>query len=161
MSVEEMGFKVIRTAIGDNYVSEELKRQGNFGGEPCGAWVFPESSLCPDGIYAAARLLNLVSRQPLAELISDIPEYSMKRGSVAGGGLNLSLVEESLQCLNPLSSSLLDGIKLNLKDGWLLIRPSGTEPKIRLTAEAKTPEQCETIYQTGLKCLKSCLSREK
>ncbi|GMW04313.1 MAG: phosphoglucosamine mutase [Dehalococcoides mccartyi] len=161
MAVDEMGFKVIRTAVGDNYVSEELKRQGNFGGEPCGAWVFPESSLCPDGIYAAARLLNLVSHQPLSELISDIPEYSMKRGSVEGSGLNLALVEESLQCLNPLSSSLLDGIKLNLKDGWLLIRPSGTEPKIRLTAEAKTPEYCETIYQTGLKCLKSCLSREK
>jgi len=85
----------------------------------------------------------------------------MKRGSVEGSGLNLALVEESLQCLNPLSSSLLDGIKLNLKDGWLLIRPSGTEPKIRLTAEARTPEYCETIYQTGLKCLKSCLSREK
>ena len=40
-----------RTKIGDTWVSEELKKGGDFGGETSGAWIFPSISLCPDGIY--------------------------------------------------------------------------------------------------------------
>ena len=57
MAIEEMGFAVSRTKIGDTAVSEELRDGGDFGGETSGSWVFPGISLCPDGIYAAARMV--------------------------------------------------------------------------------------------------------
>jgi phosphoglucosamine mutase len=61
MAIEEMGFRVRRTRIGDTWVSEELKKGGAFGGETSGAWVFPVISLCPDGIYAAAQVAAMAA----------------------------------------------------------------------------------------------------
>ena len=55
MAVDEVGFSVTRTRVGDTCVSEELRKGGDFGGEPSGSWIFPSISMCPDGIYAAAQ----------------------------------------------------------------------------------------------------------
>ena len=66
MAIDEMGLKVRRTRIGDTWVSDELRNGGVFGGETSGCWVFPKLSLCPDGIYAAARLVSLVARTRLS-----------------------------------------------------------------------------------------------
>ncbi|VVB89722.1 putative phosphoglucosamine mutase [uncultured archaeon] len=54
------GIRISRTKVGDVYVAQELKKiDGDFGGEPSGAWIFPKISLCPDGIFAAPTLSNL------------------------------------------------------------------------------------------------------
>jgi len=50
MIIEEIA-EVRRTPVGDTYVSEELLKWGDFGGEPSGAWIFPKISLCPDGPF--------------------------------------------------------------------------------------------------------------
>ena len=62
--------------------------------------------------------------------------------------------------LEPLSVSRIDGFKLYFNDGWLLVRASGTEPKIRLTAEAKTERRVHQLYDEGLKAIRDC-PREK
>ncbi|MDO8715343.1 MAG: phosphoglucosamine mutase [Dehalococcoidales bacterium] len=155
MIIDEMGFKVTRTKVGDIYVSEALKKSGDFGGEPSGAWVFPESSLCPDGIYAAAKLLAIASRHKLSTLVDRIPQYPIIRGSVASDESMLSDLKKKLLALKPLSVSNIDGIKLNFEDGWVLIRPSGTEPKIRLTAEARTEARARHLYAGSLRIIKA------
>ena len=160
MIVDEAGFKVKRTKVGDIYVSEELKRGGNFGGEPSGAWVFPDSSFCPDGIYAAAKLLAIASRHKLSALVDRIPQYPILRGSVVGNEVSLSNLKKKLLALKPLSVSNIDGIKLNFKDGWLLVRPSGTEPKIRLTVEARSEARMRQLYDSGLRIIKGSVRRE-
>ncbi len=155
MSIEEMQFKVRRTKVGDPYVSEELKKWGKFGGEPSGAWVFPSTSLCPDGIYAAARIADIASRQKLSALVDSIPSYPVIRGNISGVvALNQEFKEKLIASLQPASVDTVDGLKLNFSDGWLLIRPSGTEPKIRLTAEAKTESVARNYYDHGIKILK-------
>jgi phosphoglucosamine mutase len=63
--------------------------------------------------------------------------------------------------MKPLSVSNIDGIKLNFADGWLLVRPSGTEPKIRLTAEAKNEARAHQLYDNGLTAIKDCIERER
>src|SRR3989337_4517062 len=94
MAVDELGFKVTRTRVGDIHVSEELKRTGEFGGEPSGAWIFPEVSLCPDGIYAAARLVEIVEKEgEFSGLLEAIPEYPVKRGAFQCGDKNKAMVE--------------------------------------------------------------------
>ena len=153
MVIEEMGGKVRRTRIGDTAVSEELRNGGDFGGETSGSWIFPEISLCPDGIYAAAQLAAIAGRQKLSELIDDLPSYPLKRGSTGSEGVSMSRLESGLNALEPLSVSNTDGMKLNFTDGWLLVRPSGTEPKIRITAEAKSEEKVVQLYDMCIKAI--------
>ena len=56
--------------------------------------------------------------------------------------------------MEPLSVSNIDGIKLDFEDGWLLVRASGTEPKIRLTAEAKSEARAQQLYDGGLRAIR-------
>jgi phosphoglucosamine mutase len=157
MSIEKIYPEVIRTKVGDPYVSEELKNGGGFGGEPSGAWVFPQVSLCPDGIYAAAQITAIANRQKLSKLIDSIPSYSVIRGSIASNGTKMAVLKQKLLAeLNPTSSDTVDGIKLNFKDGWLLIRPSGTEPKIRLTAEAENESVARQRFEDSSRIIGEC-----
>jgi len=157
MAIDEMGFSITRTRVGDNYVSEELKKGGDFGGEPSGSWVFPGISLCPDGIYAAAQLVVMAARQKLSLLVDDMPRYPLLRGSISCEGLVMSKLEQQLKVMESLSINNSDGIKLNFADGWLLIRPSGTEPKIRVTAEAKSEVRVHQLYNSGVRVIKKCM----
>jgi phosphoglucosamine mutase len=161
MVVEKAGFGVRRTRIGDTWVSEELRNGGDFGGEPSGSWIFPGVSLCPDGIYAAAQMVAIASRQKLSQLVANIPGYSLLRDSVSSDGVAVSCLESSLMALEPLSVSRVDGIKLNFEDGWLLVRASGTEPKIRLTTEAKSQARVRKLHNNGLRVVKSCIAKSK
>jgi len=156
MAIDELGFKVTRTSVGDIYVSEELRKRGEFGGEPSGSWVFPGISLCPDGIYAAARVVAIASQQKLSSLVDSIPHYPLLRGSISSRGIVMSQLEQRLMAMNPLSVSNTDGIKLNFEDGWVLIRASGTEPKIRLTAEAKSEARLRHLYDSSVEIVKNC-----
>jgi phosphoglucosamine mutase len=157
MSIDELGFDVRRTKVGDPYVSDELKGWGDFGGEPAGAWVFPGVSLCPDGIYAAARLVALASEQKLSQLADSIPAYPVLRGSIDGKVESISELEKRLVALKPRVIRNEDGIKLDFTDGWLLIRPSGTESKTRLTAEAKSAARAHQLYNSGVKAVEYCI----
>jgi phosphoglucosamine mutase len=157
MAIEEMGFRVRRTKIGDTWVSEELKKSGDFGGETSGAWIFPALSLCPDGIYAAAQIAAIADQHRLSELVDAIPVYPLRRGSVASDGATMSNLESSLIALEPVSVNRVDGLKLDFEDGWLLVRPSGTEPKIRLTAEAKTEARAQQLYDEGFRAIRSSI----
>jgi phosphoglucosamine mutase len=148
LSIDEMSFIVKRTKVGDPYVSEELKRGGEFGGEPSGAWVFPALSLCPDGIYAAAKIAAIASREKLSYLVDNIPSYPMIRGNISGKIKYMDKLKEKLLAgLEPAAIETVDGLKMSFKDGWILVRPSGTEPKIRLTAEAKSQPSARQYYE--------------
>jgi phosphoglucosamine mutase len=157
MVMETLGFNVRRTRIGDTWVSEELKKGGDFGGETSGAWIFPAISLCPDGIYAAAQITSIASRHKLSELVDAIPVYPLRRGSVASEDVDIARLETNLKALEPLSVSSMDGLKLDFDDGWLLVRASGTEPKIRLTAEARTEARARQLYDNGLRAIESAV----
>ena len=150
MIIEETEAEVIRTKIGDSFVSVELKNGGEFGGEPSGSWMFPENSLCPDGIYAAARIVAIAGRTRISELVDDIHEYPIQRTSIRMNNLDTTGLETILMSLNPVSTDNKDGIKLVFDDGWALIRPSGTEPKLRLTVEAKNREILRNLHDTCL-----------
>jgi len=157
MAIDEMGFSIRRTRVGDTCVSEELKKGGDFGGEPSGSWIFPDISLCPDGIYAAAQIVAIASHQKLSQLADSIPAYPLLRGSISSEGVAMSSLEPGLMAMEPVSVNNVDGIKLSFKDGWLLVRASGTEPKIRLTAEAKSEARVHQLYDSGIRAIKDCI----
>ncbi|MFZ3169804.1 MAG: phosphoglucosamine mutase [Candidatus Methanoperedens sp.] len=135
------GREIYRTRVGDVYIAEELKkRNAEFGGEPSGSWIFPGISLCPDGILAAARLVEIVQNEGrLDALIDELPTYPMIRGAVLCSNENkaaaMKKIAESLRKIGEVTD--IDGIRVDADNGWILVRPSGTEPKIRITAEAR------------------------
>jgi phosphoglucosamine mutase len=136
--------EVRRTPVGDAYVSEELLTWGDFGGEPSGAWIFPKISCCPDGPFAAALFCEMSSEWDIAKEIDGIPTCHLLRESFA-----CKNAREILTSLG--ASSPTDGIRIVDDDGWYLIRASGTEPKIRITAEGKTLGTAKTLLAKGKK----------
>ena len=146
--------KVWRTRVGDVYVASELKRRGaDFGGEPSGTWIFPKVSYCPDGVYAAARLVSMVAERPLASTRKEIPDYPMIRGAFAYEKSKRAAIEARVDAaLRGLGAdvSTVDGWRLQYEDGWALVRFSGTEPKIRVLAESRDAARAKAIYSTVL-----------
>ena len=146
--------RVYRTRVGDVYVASELKRRGaDFGGEPSGTWIFPRVSLCPDGVYAAARLVKMASEESLSEAVRAIPRYPTIRGAFAYDPSRRAAIEAKLDAaLRGLGRdvSRVDGWRLQWEDGWALVRLSGTEPKIRVRAESREGARAKAIYATVL-----------
>jgi phosphoglucosamine mutase len=134
--------EVRRTPVGDTYVSEELLTWGNFGGEPSGAWIFPKISNCPDGPFAAALFCEMSSEWDIAREIDEMPTYHLLRESFA-----CETARDVLTWLG--ATSPTDGIRVADEDGWSLIRASGTEPKIRITTEGKTPAKAKALLTKG------------
>ena len=140
--------EITRTRVGDVFVAEEMKKSGaEFGGETSGTWIFPRISYCPDGIYAAARLVEILSREKerFSDLLASLPEYRIKRGSIPYPG-DMKRIEKELRVLDFSDISTIDGIRLTFDDAWALVRPSGTEPIIRITVEGKQADDVEKLY---------------
>jgi phosphoglucosamine mutase len=152
------GSEIRRTRVGDVYVAEGIKQYGAiYGGEPSGSWIFPKISYCPDGIYAAAKLVEIVGEKKLSELRAELPVYATKRGALpCANEKKADFMKKVKAKLEPLGKVLdIDGIRVELEDGWVLVRPSGTEAKVRITAEAR--ENVDGIYEMAEKIVTEAL----
>ncbi|PSQ31168.1 phosphoglucosamine mutase [Halobacteriales archaeon SW_6_65_46] len=142
---------VERTPVGDTHVAAAATApEVTFGGEPSGAWIWPAETLCPDGPYAACKLVELAATRPLAERASEIPTYPIERGSVAVEAKTAAmerLRERLLAAYDDARVSTLDGVRVTTDDGWFLLRASGTQPLIRVTAEAREQERATALFE--------------
>lgn len=141
--------EVETTHVGDAFVSEALADgKGDFGGEPSGAMVFPEVSLCPDGPHAALLLAKVAAREGgLADPVDDMPDYVTLRESAdcpdEAKQPAMAHLQGELAALG--DTTVLDGVRLDTDEGWALVRPSGTEPKLRVTAEAEVEAEANRL----------------
>lgn len=146
MSIEAEA-EVHRTPVGDSYVSEELIGWGDFGAEPSGSWIFPDVSLCPDGIYAAALFSEIASEWNISDELKTIPDYPVLRQSIRA--------EHSKEIMREIGADdPTYGIRVSDDDGWFMVRASGTEPKIRITAEGKDLRKAKEMLDAGMTLLK-------
>ncbi len=155
--VTRAGGKVIYTAVGSPVVAEVMKKEkAVFGGEGNGGLVFPEHQYVRDGAMAVAKILELmaIENKRISELIKDIPKYYMIKTKVPCKD-KIKLLEE-LKKRFP-DANLTDGARLDFDDGWLLIRPSGTEPIARIFAEGKTEKRAKELLEFGLKTVRDIL----
>lgn len=153
------GMEIIRTKVGDVYVAEEMKRhRTGFGGEPSGSWIFPRISYCPDGIYAAARLIEIAAKTKLSQLREALPQYPTLRGTVPCAEDHkekaMDSIKKKLKSKGDVSD--IDGIRVGMEDGWVLVRPSGTEQKIRITAQAR--KGVEELYRMAEDIVKESIA---
>jgi phosphoglucosamine mutase len=174
MCVETMvkaeGGTVVRTRVGDVYISEAIKRcKAVFGGEPCGAWVHPSFHYCPDGPLSAVLMLKALEEENkgLREFVAAVPEYVTLRENIACENdlkeQAVAEIEKSIKLAFPAYTdfSTVDGVRLALENGWLLIRASGTEPLIRVTVEGESLKVASDIMAQGKALVKKHVEAEK
>ena len=136
-----MGGQLVRTQVGDRYVVEEMRKKGyNFGGEQSGHLIFLRHNTTGDGILAALQLLVSMLKQnkPLSELSTIMESYPQVLKNVR---TSKKIPLESIPDLQK-KIIVLEG-KLSDK-GRILVRPSGTEPVIRVMVEGED----ETVINT-------------
>ncbi len=148
-ALADVGASLTRTRVGDVYVAERATDDDVvFGGEPSGAWIWPDETLCPDGPLAACKLVELVAdRGPLSELAASVETYPIRRNSVevADKDAVMDRVRETVADRYD-DVDTLDGVRVDAGDGWFLVRKSGTQPLVRITAEARDEGRTEQLY---------------
>jgi phosphoglucosamine mutase len=144
-ALEAQGIALVRTPVGDRYVVEAMRRGGfNLGGEQSGHLVFLDHSSTGDGLIGALQVLALMIRtgQPLSELA----QQAMER-------VPQVLESVTLRARKPLEDMaslqrLVERVKASLgKEGRVLVRWSGTEPKLRVMVEGPDEGRIGTIAQ--------------
>ena len=167
-SIEAVGGNVIRTAVGDVNVAESVvKNNAVLGAEASGAWINPDYSLCPDGILSSLLVIAEVSSQKgdssLSKFVSLVHRYPILRNKINCPKNLRSVVMDSLQSelFNLMSEKSdiqkIDGIRVASKEEWILIRPSGTEPALRITVETKSVEKTKSLMKEVIKLIENII----
>ncbi|MBU0532441.1 phosphoglucosamine mutase [Candidatus Micrarchaeota archaeon] len=147
----KFGSKVRYTAIGAPYLCEEMiKKPAVIGGEEVGGVIWPELSLAKDGFLTAAKLAEALCEKKLSEWLSEIPEYhNVKMKINADEERKKKIVKKVLEHAkkNKLNFVDVDGVRVNMKNAWVIVRASGTENYVRIFAEAKTKEEAEKLAE--------------
>jgi phosphomannomutase len=142
---EEYNVPVIRTKIGEMNVVEQILSQEEkpaIGGEGNGGVILQDIHPCRDSFAAMGLILEYMARsgKTVSELHEGIPRYYMIKEKIQGTQETAYRIIRQLRekYSNEGEISLLDGLKISFKDYWVHIRPSNTEPIIRLIVEAKS-----------------------
>ncbi len=139
-TLSALGGQVIRTGVGDRYVIEAMREKGlNVGGEQSGHLIFHDFSTTGDGIVAAVQILQIMAaeEQPLSELRKCLTKFPQAKRNLA---INAKPPVEELKAAGQLIAETES--KLG-SEGRVLLRYSGTEPKIRLLIEGRDADYIE------------------
>ncbi len=154
---------VVYTKVGGPYLAEKLiAHKAVSGGEEAGGIIWPKIHPGKDGFITAARILEYVCRgKPLSKMINELPKYYNAKVKIYCAAEEKVRIIEQMKSL-PLEKGVealtVDGVRFNTKNGWCILRPSGTEHLIRIFAESTTPEKANELlchYQAKVKKLLS------
>ncbi|MGZ5127985.1 MAG: phosphomannomutase/phosphoglucomutase [Actinomycetota bacterium] len=144
--IREHGGVPVRTRVGHSFIKQVMAETGAvFGGEHSGHYYFRENYRADSGLIAAVIALGELSKAtvPLSELLQPLRRYS------DSGEIN-SRVDDQQARMDEIAAALsagrqdrLDGLTVEFDDWWCNVRPSNTEPLLRLNVEARTPELLE------------------
>jgi phosphomannomutase/phosphoglucomutase len=145
------GAKVRYTAIGAPYLTEDMIRKpAILGGEEVGGVIWPELSLAKDGFLTAAKMAEAISIKPLSEWLKEVPVYcNVKTKVEAEEKKKKEIVSKAKEYAKKQKLDFVDvdGIRINFKDSWVIVRASGTENYVRIFAEARTRKQAEMLVR--------------
>jgi phosphomannomutase len=146
--VEQLGGKAVKTRVGHSFIKADMRKvNGIFGGEHSGHFYFRDNWYADSGLIALLIMLELISVEdkPLSEIIKPLDHW------VRSGEIN-SAVSDAQSKLRALqehfgkgaqSIDTMDGLTVDYGDWWFNVRPSNTEPLLRLNVEARTAELME------------------
>ena len=149
-AMQAQGIELERTQVGDRYVLEEMRLRGCcLGGEQSGHIIFYDYNTTGDGLMSACQLLSVMARTnlPLCELMQVMQKLPQAL-------INVPVSDKSLYQGNAEISNAVNQAKEQLgTDGRLLVRPSGTEPLIRVMVEAPTHKQAQKVAELVADCI--------
>lgn len=161
-TVTKFGGRVEYTRVGAPLVARAIYARGAvFGGEENGGMIFPEHLFARDGGMTAAKVVELLARsgEPLSKSLAAIPQFYLLKSSVP---CPVDRREEFLAGIRQLTAGrkvdTIDGVKVYGEDGWVLIRPSGTEAIARIYAEGRTREAAESMLALGGRLAREALT---
>jgi phosphoglucosamine mutase len=133
----DRGIRVVTTEVGDRYVLEALRREGGIlGGEQSGHIIWLDGHVTGDGLAAALLLCGALRGRPLSELTAVMPRFPQVKENI----------EVARQQLTDEIRAEVERVNAELgTDGRVLVRPSGTEPVIRVLAEAENPPKAADL----------------
>ncbi|CAH0292746.1 Phosphoglucosamine mutase [Peribacillus sp. Bi96] len=137
--LEEHGIQSAQTAVGDRYVVEEMRKGGyNLGGEQSGHIIFLDYNTTGDGLLTGLQLVNIMSdtQKTLSELAGEMKKYPQTL-------INVRVTDKHAVTDNEKVQEVIREVEGEMAgNGRILVRPSGTEPLVRVMAEAPTTEEC-------------------
>ncbi|QSX00685.1 phosphoglucosamine mutase [Haloterrigena alkaliphila] len=160
--VNEVGADLELTPIGSTNIItriEELEANGQrvpIAGEGNGGIFFPAYRLTRDGAFTAARFLELVARRPVSEIVAPYDDYANVRHNIEyeSTAERDAMLDAAANHAHAADAELntRDGYRLDHGDAWVLARPSGTEPLVRIYAEARNADRArelaDEMYET-------------
>lgn len=143
-ALEEEGLHSATTAVGDRYVMEEMRKSGfNLGGEQSGHIIFLDHITTGDGMLAGLQLVNVIKEtgKSLLELAGEMQTFPQVLK-------NVRVTDKSLMNTNARITESIAEVEIQMAgNGRVLVRPSGTEPLVRVMVEAETEELAEYYVQ--------------
>ncbi|MER1986216.1 MAG: phosphoglucosamine mutase [Solibacillus sp.] len=140
-AIEENGMTSVQTAVGDRYVVEEMRANGyNVGGEQSGHIVFLDFNTTGDGLLTGIQLVNImkVTGLKLSELAAEMTIFPQEL-------VNVRVTDKHAVTQNDKVAAIITEVETDMAgNGRVLVRPSGTEPLVRVMVEAVTEEACKT-----------------
>ncbi len=166
--VNKNGGTVIRTKIGSPTVAREMiKQQAVFGGEENGGLIFPELQFCRDSAMTIVKMLELLvqKQQDLSSLLNQLPQYEVTKTKIScAHNLKQAVLQDVINHVKTdehiIDTDITDGIKVYYSSGWVLIRPSGTEPLFRVYSEAKTIEGATKLAEGFIPIVKRIIKEK-
>ncbi|NUK31872.1 phosphoglucosamine mutase [Parageobacillus sp. VR-IP] len=143
-ALESQGIQSVQTKVGDRYVVEEMKKNGyNLGGEQSGHIIFLDYNTTGDGLLTALQLVNImkIKGKPLSELAGEMKKYPQLLVNVKVSDKEKVMENEKVKAAIQEVEAEMNG------NGRVLVRPSGTEPVVRVMAEAPTEETCRSYVE--------------
>ena len=154
---EEFNGEVIATAVGDLLVARKLKdTDGLFGGEENGGLIFPDFVYGRDAVMTVAKILEIVAKEekPLSELVAELPVYYASKMKIECPDdekeFVMTSIADEIKTTTDFELDLTDGVKILKDDGWVIIRPSGTEPIFRCFAESDSQDKADEMTDWGI-----------
>lgn len=145
----EQGRRVIRAPVGEVNVATRMRLEGaSVGGEGNGGVILTEAHLGRDAPVGAVLILQLLldEGRPLSEIVASYPRYSIVKDKLDRPKAPLDAVYASLKsAFADAEVDTQDGLRLTWKDRWVHVRPSGTEPIVRVIAEAPGVEEAQAL----------------
>ncbi len=157
-ALEENGMTSVKTAVGDRYVVEEMKLNGyNLGGEQSGHIIFLDYNTTGDGLLTGVQLVNImkVTGKKLSELAGEMKVFPQKL-------VNVRVTDKHAVTENEKVAAVIQEVEKEMAgNGRVLVRPSGTEPLVRVMVEASTEESCESYVNRIAEVVKAEMGLEE
>ena len=155
---KEKGYSVDRTKIGEiNVSSHVVKNKLYFGGEGNGGIIVPSVTPGRDSLLGIALILELMAKEnkSITELVNEIPKYEIVKEKLEVAKIDEDNFLKQIKSEYPKSKiTTIDGIKIDLENGWLHVRSSNTEPIVRIIAEAKSKKEAKELIEKAMNMIK-------